>query len=202
MSATARTPAVHQAWKSFLQAHATVTRALNAELVADHGLTLSDYEVLLRLAQADGRRLRRVDLAERVLLTASGITRLLEGLEQAGLVRKARCSADGRVVYAELTDEGYEQLRSASRTHLDGVEALYTGRFAPDELDSLAELLGRLTADGDATACGVDDVAARCTPALARRRASSLVHACTSGPDPPPARLQPTPKSARVCHEL
>jgi DNA-binding MarR family transcriptional regulator len=152
-----KTSTVPKAWTSFLHAHATVTRALNAELVAGHGLTLNDYEVLLWLAQAEGRRLRRVDLAERVLLTASGITRLLEGLERCGFVRKAACAADGRVVYAELTDEGYEKLRSASRTHLDGVGRLYSSRFDVDELDQLADLLGRLMAnDDDASVCGVD----------------------------------------------
>ena len=155
MSAT-RTPTVPQAWISFLHAHATITRELNADLVNAHGLTLNDYEVLLRLAQAPERRLRRVDLAERVLLTASGITRLLEGLERHGFVRKAFCSSDGRVVYAELTDEGYEKLRVASRTHLDGIDRLYAGRFDADELDALAELLGRLTGSTDGEACAVD----------------------------------------------
>jgi DNA-binding MarR family transcriptional regulator len=154
--ATTRTPTVPQAWISFLHAHATITRELNSELVAAHGLTLNDYEVLLRLAQADGRRLRRVDLAERVLLTASGITRLLEGLERHGFVRKAFCSSDGRVVYAELTDAGYEKLRAASRTHLDGIDRLYAGRFDAEELDALADLLGRLSGPDDGTECGVE----------------------------------------------
>jgi DNA-binding MarR family transcriptional regulator len=156
MSAT-RTPTVPQAWISFLHAHATITRELNADLVNAHGLTLNDYEVLLRLAQAPERRLRRVDLAERVLLTASGITRLLEGLERHGFVRKALRSSDGRVVYAELTDEGYEKLRVASRTHLEGIDRLYAGRFDADELGALAELLGRRTGDGAGDdACAVD----------------------------------------------
>jgi DNA-binding MarR family transcriptional regulator len=141
-----RAPVVPQAWVSFLRAHAAVTRALSAELVAAHGLTLNDYEVLLRLAHAPDRRLRRVDLAERVLLTASGIMRLLEGLERSGLVRKARCASDGRVVYAELPQKGYEKLRSASGTHLDGIDRVYAGKFTSDERDTLAELLGRLSA--------------------------------------------------------
>ena len=75
-----------QAFVALLRAHATATRRLNAQLTAEHGLTISDYEVLLRLAQAPERQMRRVDLAEQVLLTASGITRLLDGLEQTGLV--------------------------------------------------------------------------------------------------------------------
>jgi DNA-binding MarR family transcriptional regulator len=148
-------PTVPQAWVSFLRAHAAVTRALNAELVAGHGLTLNDYEVLLRLAHAPDRRLRRVDLAARVYLTASGITRLLEGLERSGLVRKARCASDGRVVYAELTSKGYEKLRAASGTHLDGIDRVFAGRFTGEERDTLAELLGRLAAAAD-EACTVD----------------------------------------------
>src|SRR5919106_3576974 len=90
----ARAPVVPQAWVSFLRAHAAVTRALNAELVAEHGLTLNDYEVLLRLAHAPDRRLRRVDLAESVVLTASGVTRLLDGLEKSGLVERDSCDTD------------------------------------------------------------------------------------------------------------
>ena len=154
MSTTVRQPTL--AWIRFLHAHATVIRELNAELTAAHGLTLNDYEVLLWLARAPDRRLRRVDLSERVLLTASGITRLLEGLERQGLVRKAACASDGRVVYAELTDEGYEKLRTASRTHLDGIDRLYEGRFDAEELETLAELLGRLTGDAESPACSVD----------------------------------------------
>ena len=72
------------AWIRFLRAHAALTRELSADLVAEHGLTLNDYEVLLHLARAPGKRMRRVDLAESILLTASGITRLLEGLERSG----------------------------------------------------------------------------------------------------------------------
>jgi DNA-binding MarR family transcriptional regulator len=95
-----------RAFAALLRAHAAATRSLSAQLSSDHGLTLSDYEVLLRLARAPERRMRRVDIAEEVLLTASGITRLLDGLEQSGLVERASCSVDRRVVYAVLTDTG------------------------------------------------------------------------------------------------
>jgi DNA-binding MarR family transcriptional regulator len=144
------TPVAPPGWVAFLRAHAAVTRALNAELVAQHALTLNDYEVLLRLAYAPEHAMRRVDLAEQVVLTASGITRLLEGLERCGLVTKRSCDSDRRVVYAELTDEGYAKLREASPTHLDGIERLYAGRFTAAERETLDELLGRLTAvDGE-----------------------------------------------------
>src|SRR5262245_40898655 len=99
-----------QAFISFLRAHAAVTRELDRELFTDHGLTINDYEVLIRLARAPDRMLRRVDLAQQVLLTPSGITRLLAGLQRNGLVEKAACDTDARVVYAKLTDAGHEKL--------------------------------------------------------------------------------------------
>lgn len=146
-----------ETWKRFLRAHVAITRRLSAELTAEHGLTVHDYEVLLHLAHAEQRVLRRVDLAERLLLTPSGITRLLDGLERAGLVERASCASDARVVYAQLTDSGYERLREASATHLDGVEELFLGRFTADELAALSELLGRLTDGGDdGINCSVD----------------------------------------------
>ena len=132
------------AWVPFLRAHASITRQLNQELVAEHGLTLNDYEVLLLLSRAPDRMMRRVDLANSVLLTASGITRLLEGLERTGCVRRRACETDGRVAYAELTDAGMAKLRASSRTHLEGIRRLFVARFDEDELETLASLLGRL----------------------------------------------------------
>ena len=145
-----------ETWASFLRAHATLTRRLNADLVAAHGLTLNDYEVLLFLAHAPDRALRRVDLAEQVLLTQSGITRLLEGLEAQGLVRKERCREDGRVVYAKLTDAGYERLREAAKTHVAGIDELFTSRFSEEELDLLGRLLSRCLEDEGGPSCAVD----------------------------------------------
>jgi DNA-binding MarR family transcriptional regulator len=139
------------AWVRFLRAHAALTRQLSADLVAEHGLTINDYEVLLHLSRAPEFALRRVDLAERVLLTASGITRLLEGLERAGYVERGDCPTDRRVVYARLTPAGREKLREAAGTHLAGIRSLFTERFDEEELESLASLLGRLPgADEDA----------------------------------------------------
>jgi DNA-binding MarR family transcriptional regulator len=136
-----------EAFAGLLRTHAATTRRFNAELVAEHGLTLSDYEVLLRLARAPGRRLRRVDLAQQVLLTPSGITRLLSGLEGSGFVCRASCESDARVTYAELTDEGLEKLHAASRSHIGSVRKLFAEHFSASELDSLRELLWRLPVD-------------------------------------------------------
>jgi DNA-binding MarR family transcriptional regulator len=146
-----------ESWVSFLRAHAAITRQLNADLLNDHGLTLSDYEVLLRLSSAEGEMMRRVDLAQSVFLTASGITRLLDGLERAGFVEKAACKSDARVSYAKLTPAGKQKLREAGRTHLAGIEELFTGRFSEDELERLGQLLRRLPlAAGDGGSCTVE----------------------------------------------
>jgi DNA-binding MarR family transcriptional regulator len=160
MNVTAAPPK-HQAWVSFLRAHAAITRQLNADLLNQHGLTLNDYEVLLHLSRAENGMMRRVDLAESVLLTASGITRLLDGLERSGFVEKRSCKSDARVSYAMLTPAGRQRLREASKTHVAGIDELFSGRYAAAELEALRELLGRLPmtgADcrGDAGACGAE----------------------------------------------
>ncbi len=142
-------------WVTFLRAHAAITREMSAQLQREHGLTLHDYEVLLHLSHADGFMMRRVDLAQSVLLTASGITRLLEGLERAGYVEKATCQSDARVSYAKLTDDGRAKLRAAAVTHIRGVDELFTSRYSGSELGTLAQLLARLPlADSDDSACG------------------------------------------------
>jgi DNA-binding MarR family transcriptional regulator len=136
-----------QVWVALLRAHASSTRRFNAQLVAEHGLTLNDYEVLLHLSHADGKRLRRVDLAERILLTPSGITRLLEGLERGGYVERASCASDARVTYAQLTDDGEEKLREAADAHVAGIREFFRDRFSRDELVALSGLLQRLPLD-------------------------------------------------------
>ena len=140
------------AWPALLRAHAATTRMLSAQLVAEHGLTINDLEALLRLAHAEDQRMRRVDLAEALLLTASGVTRLLDGLENTGLVERASCASDRRVVYAVLTEAGRAKLEEASTSHVAVVHALFEERFDEDELTQLGELLGRLPGGDVATA--------------------------------------------------
>jgi DNA-binding MarR family transcriptional regulator len=132
------------AWVGLLRAHAAATRQFNRELIAGHGLTINDFEVLMHLENAETGRLRRVDLAERVLLTASGITRLLDGLERSELVCKASCAADARVTYAEITDAGRARLACARVSHIEGVRALFAERFSAEELAALTAMLDRL----------------------------------------------------------
>jgi DNA-binding MarR family transcriptional regulator len=129
-----------------LRGHAATRRSLDAELQAAHGLTVVGFEALLLLSRAPERALRRVDLAEALGLTPSGVTRLLDGLERDGLVTKASCTHDARVTYAVLTDAGAERLERASCSHVGSVRALFEERYTAAELETLAELLGRLPA--------------------------------------------------------
>jgi DNA-binding MarR family transcriptional regulator len=154
LSSQVLTPqAVETAFVRFLRAHAAVTRQLSARLEADHGLTLSDYDVLVQLYHAPDRALRRVDIARAVLLTASGITRLLDGLERAGWVEKRACESDARVSYAVLTDAGVAKFEAAQRSHRADIAELFASRFSVEEQEQLAELLGRLPLAETSEAC-------------------------------------------------
>ncbi len=145
-----------EAWRSFLRSHATILRALDAELVADHGLTARDYEVLLVLAQAPERRLPMSALAETTMLTRSGITRLIDGLVRAGLIERVSCARDARVSYAALTDTGLQTLRRAGESHAAGIRQLFLDHFAPGELEQLAHLLSRLPGAAGGGSCTVE----------------------------------------------
>jgi DNA-binding MarR family transcriptional regulator len=136
-------PAV-DAFVSLVRAHVAATRCFSASLQSEHGLTLNEFEVLLRLARAPDWRLKRIELVEQVLLTPSGITRLLDRLERAGLVAKDRCPSDARVTYAVLTDAGAEKLGAASRSHTAEIRELMCSRYSDRELSALAGLLQRL----------------------------------------------------------
>ena len=127
-----------------LRGHAVTRRSLDADLQRSHGLTVNDYEALLLLARAENNHLRRVDLAEGLQLTASGVTRLLDGLDSQGLVEKATCSRDARVTYAVLTEAGRVRLEEAAASHVGAIRQVFEDRFTDAELATLAQLLGRL----------------------------------------------------------
>jgi DNA-binding MarR family transcriptional regulator len=127
-----------------LRAHAELTRALDAQLAREHNLPLSSYEVLLFLADAPDGRMRMSELAESVLLSRSGLTRLVDRLERDGLLKRERCESDARGLFAEITPEGRELFDAARRTHLDGVRALFLDRFSRDELRTLGGLWQKL----------------------------------------------------------
>jgi DNA-binding MarR family transcriptional regulator len=106
--------------------------------------------VLMHLSHSEDKMKRRVDLASRIQLTATGITRQHVGLERSGCVCKETCDSDARVSYAKLTDAGSHYLREAAVTHLRGIDELFTSRYAGSELATLAELLSRLPTTGEA----------------------------------------------------
>src|SRR5436305_7610308 len=108
-------------WIRFLTTHSAITRELEARLMGAHGLTLSDYDVLVQLARAPEQKLRNIDLAKAVVLTRSGVTRLVDGLEKDGLVARSSCPSDKRGTFVSLTPAGLALLRTAAGTHLEGV---------------------------------------------------------------------------------
>ena len=140
------------AFGSLLGAHAALTRDLNAALVASHGLTINDYGCLLLLSRAGEEGMRRIDLANDLNLSPSGITRLLDRLEDQGLVAKGECKSDARVSYAILTDDGLAKLKEAAPGHVDDIERRLAAVLSDEEIQTLTELLGRLgEADGHCT---------------------------------------------------
>lgn len=133
-----------RAWRGMLQAHAAVTRKLDAQMHAEHGLSVSAYEVLMFLADADGHRLRMSEIADRVLLSRSGLTRLVDRLVALDLVRRNACADDGRGSYAELTPTGLERLEAARRTHLQGVRTFFLDRLTTEDQQALAAAWSRV----------------------------------------------------------
>ena len=131
-------------WRTFLRAHALVSRRLDDELRAEQGMSLAEYDALVQLATAPDRRLRMNQLADRVLLSRSGITRLVDRLVADGLVCRSQCSSDARGAEAVLTEEGLTRLRAARSTHLRGVEQYFLAPLSSDELSDLGRSLGTL----------------------------------------------------------
>lgn len=136
-------------WIRFLATHSAITRELEARLMGAHGLTLSDYDVLVQLARARERKLRNIDLAKAVVLTRSGVTRLVDGLERDGLVRRSSCPSDKRGSFVEITDEGLARLREAAATQIEGVRELFLAKLGEEGRAQMDELLGRLPHGAD-----------------------------------------------------
>jgi DNA-binding MarR family transcriptional regulator len=132
------------AWVRFLRASAELTARMDRHLAAEHGVSLREYEVLLALDSAPGRRLRRVDLAATILLTQSGVTRLLVKLERDGLVEKVPGEEDRRVAYAQLTEAGHRRFREAARTHRADIAEEFTTRLSARDLAALDRALAKL----------------------------------------------------------
>jgi len=133
-----------RAWRGLLRVHAQLSKALDAELEREHGLPLTSYEVLLYLSEADDGRMRMHDLASSVLLSRSGLTRLVDRLERDGYLERCSCAHDARGAFAVLTPTGREKLEAARVTHLAGVRELFLGHFSPEELDALGDAWDRV----------------------------------------------------------
>ncbi len=144
------------AWRSYLQSHALILRELDADLLAAHGMTTRDYQVLLYLSKAPERRMAMSALAESTMLTRSGITRLIDGLVSGGLIERISCPNDARVSYAGLTDAGYAKLREAGETHIAGIRRLFLAHYSEAEVEQLAELLSRLPGAAPEGSCTVE----------------------------------------------
>jgi len=132
------------AWRGLLRAHACLVKALDSELEAAHGLPLTSYEVLVFLEGAENRRMRMCDLASSILLSRSGLTRLVDRLERENLIERATCAHDARGFYAVLTEAGREKLHAARATHLAGVQEHFLAHFSDQELDTMGGFWSRL----------------------------------------------------------
>ena len=137
-------PTELDAWRGLLRVHASLMKELDAELEAAHGLPLSSYEVLIRLADAPDHRMRMSDLAESVLLSRSGMSRLVDRLERDGLLCRRACAQDARVAYACITPAGLELLEAARPTHLAGVRRRFLSQFDEQELQLLGSFWHRI----------------------------------------------------------
>jgi DNA-binding MarR family transcriptional regulator len=150
VSSTRLTAAELRAWQALLHAHHQITTALDRDLRTQHDLSFSEYDVLLRLARAPGRALRMTQLAERVLLSPSGLTRLVDRLVANGLVSRERDSADARGSLAHLSEGGMAELRKAARTHVQGIREHFTGRLSDVQLRNVASGLERIVGPHEA----------------------------------------------------
>jgi DNA-binding MarR family transcriptional regulator len=132
------------AWRGFLRTQATLLRELDEELTRRHGLPLSSYDVLVQLADAEGGRLRMSQLADAVLLSRSGLTRLITRLVEQGLIERDECENDARGSFAVITTKGLERFSEASRTHRAGVRERFFDRLGQRDMQQLARIWGKL----------------------------------------------------------
>jgi len=140
-------PAEMRAWRAFLDAQASLMRRLGADLIKNEDITLAEYDVLVQLSFAPGGRLRMTELSDRVRLSPSGLTRLVDRLVQGGLVKRGRCAFDRRGSYAILTSSGKVRLRRASPVHLRGIREYFSKHLSPAQLVAVAEALEPLGRD-------------------------------------------------------
>ena len=179
-------------WRAFLEAHARVSRRLDDELRAEHGLSLAEYDALLQLAEAPGHRLRMNQLADRVILSRSGVTRLIDRLAIDGFVERAHCSSDARGAEAVLTEVGLACLRRAARTHLQGIDRHFLSIVPADDLPVVGRALGEVARQACAgrTAPADDAVAPEAASGAASDPGAEIAAAVATGTAGP---VEPTP---------
>jgi DNA-binding MarR family transcriptional regulator len=136
-------------WRDFLTAHARLERMLDDDLRAEHDLSLAEYDALLQLAEAPGRRLRMHRLADRVLLSRSGVTRLIDRLVRDGSVERDTCQTDARGAEAVLTAAGLARLRTAAPTHLRGIADHFLDVIDPADFQSVGRAMRDVVAGMD-----------------------------------------------------
>jgi len=142
------------AFARLMRAQTVLRRELESEVLTPRGLTFNDFEALLHLSRASDNRLRRVDLVELLMLTPSGVTRLLDGLQEAGLVEDVRCEDDARVTWARLTQDGIETVACVGASHTQRLRSLFGDALSEDEVAQLSELLGKLPGVGAGSCTG------------------------------------------------
>jgi DNA-binding MarR family transcriptional regulator len=154
MATTQPNAAELRAWTAFLNAQASLLRRLEAELIESQDMTLAEFDVLIQLGMAPDRRLRMTELSDRVRLSHSGVTRLVDRLTQAGLVERTRCDSDRRGTFATLTPAGRARLRRARPVHLRGVREHFGKRLTATQLSAVAEALEPLARDSRSASPG------------------------------------------------
>ena len=142
------------AFARLMRAQTILRGKLEAEVLTPRGLTFNDFEALLHLGRAHDNRLRRIDLAELLLLSPSGVTRLLDGLVTTGLIENVHCNDDARVTWAKLTAEGVSTLECVGVNHTEVMRSLFQGALDEDEVAQLSELLGKLPGVGEGSCSG------------------------------------------------
>ena len=151
---TPESPVEIHAFARLMRAHTVLRRELESEVLTPRGLTFNDFEALLHLGRADDNRLRRIDLAELLMLSPSGVTRLLDGLVESGMIENVHCADDARVTWAKLTVEGVSTLECVGVNHTKVMRSLFQGSLDEGEVAQLSELLGKLPGVGEGSCSG------------------------------------------------
>ena len=151
---TPESPVELHAFARLMRAHTVLRRELESEVLTPRGLTFNDFEALLHLGRADDNRLRRIDLAELLMLSPSGVTRLLDGLVESGMIENVSCASDARVTWAKLTVEGMGTLECVGANHTKVMRELFQGSLDEGEVAQLSELLGKLPGVGEGSCAG------------------------------------------------